>query len=87
MQIIYSCQFIKDYRRLDNKTKEKAEEKEDVFRENPFDARLKTHKLNGHLSDLWSFSVDYDCRIIFEIQSEKVFVFHAIGSHSIYEKF
>jgi len=87
MQIIYSPQFIKDYKRIDNKTKEKAEEKERIFRKNPFNARLKTHKLSGRLYDLWSFFVDYDCRIIFEIKSEKVIVFHAIGGHSIYKKF
>jgi addiction module RelE/StbE family toxin len=87
MQIIYSAQFIKDYKRLDNKTKEKAEQKEEIFRENPFNAILKTHKLNGRLNDLWSFSIDYDCRIIFEFQSEKIIVFHAIGGHSIYKKY
>jgi len=84
MQIIYSAQFTKDYKRLDNKVKDKAEEKEATFRKNPFDVRLKTHKLSGRLSDLWSFSVDYNCRIIFEFQSEKIIIFHAIGGHSIY---
>ena len=87
MKIIYSAQFIRDYRRLDNKTKQKAEEKEEIFKENPSNAVLKTHKLSGRLDDLWSFSVDYDCRIIFEFQSEKVIIFHAIGGHSIYKKF
>ena len=87
MQIIYSAQFIRDYKRLDSRTKEKAEEKEEIFRENPFNAILKTHKLSGRLDNLWSFSVDYDCRIIFEIKTEKVFIFHAIGGHSIYKGF
>ena len=65
MQIIYSPQFAKDYRRLDNLTKEKTEKQEIIFRRNPFDSRLKTHKLSGRLRDLWSFSIDYNYRIIF----------------------
>ncbi len=87
MQIIYSPRFIKLYYRLDDLTKIKAEKKEKIFRKNPFDSRLETHKLSGRLNDLWSFSVDYDCRIVFEFQSEKTIVFHAIGGHSIYKRF
>ncbi len=87
MQIIYSPQFIKDYNRLEIQTKRKAEKKEIIFKKNPFDARLKTHKLSGRLRDTWSFSIDYNYRIIFEFQSEKTIIFHAIGGHSIYKKF
>ena len=86
MQIIYSPQFVKDYKKINNQTKRKAEAKENIFRGNPFDSRLKTHKLSGKLRDLWSFSVDYDCRIIFEFKSEKNVIFHAIGGHSIYKQ-
>ena len=85
MQIIYSPRFIKLYNRLDNQTKLKAEKKEAIFLKNPFDSRLETHKLSGRLDGLWSFSIDYDCRIIFEFKSEKVIIFHAIGGHSIYK--
>jgi len=84
MQIIYSPQFVKDYKRLSSQLKLKAEVKEKIFCSNPFDGRLKTHKLSGKLRDFWSFSIDYDCRIIFEFKSEKVIIFHAIGGHSIY---
>jgi len=85
MQIIYSPQFKKDYKKIDGQIKRKAEAKENIFRSNPFNKCLKTHKLSGKLHDLWSFSVDYDCRIIFEFKSEKVVIFHAIGSHSVYK--
>ncbi len=85
MQIIYSPQFIKDYRSLNEPAKRKAETKENIFRNNPFDNRLKTHKLSGKLRNLWSFSVDYNCRIIFEFKNRKVVIFHAIGGHFIYK--
>jgi mRNA-degrading endonuclease YafQ of YafQ-DinJ toxin-antitoxin module len=64
--------------------KEKVEEKEVTFKEDPFDPRLKTHKLNGDLSGLWAFSVDYSIRIIFEFENQETVKFHAIGGHDIY---
>jgi addiction module RelE/StbE family toxin len=86
MQIFYSPQFIKDFKRLQKETQIKAKEKEEIFRKNPFDDRLKTHKLNGALYEFWSFSVDYDCRIIFKFHNKNVTRFEAIGGHSIYKK-
>ncbi|MEK7664969.1 MAG: type II toxin-antitoxin system mRNA interferase toxin, RelE/StbE family [Patescibacteria group bacterium] len=83
--MIYSLRFVKDYKRINEYLKIKAEIKENIFRKNFFDNRLKTHKLSGKFQNLWSFSVDYDCRIIFEFKSRKVVIFHAIGGHSIYK--
>jgi addiction module RelE/StbE family toxin len=51
------------------------------FRDNPFDPSLKTHKLSGKLKDLWIFSVDRDCRIIFYFTDDQKVVFVDIGSH------
>jgi len=85
MKIVYSPRFVKLYNKLNNSIKLKAEKKEEIFRKNPFDSRLETHKLSGWLDGLWSFSVDYDCRIIFELKNEKMVIFHAIGGHSIYK--
>lgn len=86
MEIIYSPQFARDYRRLPETTRRKAEEKEKIFRVNPFDNRLKTHKLSGRLADCFAFSIDYRYRIIFEFLDGKKLIFHAIGDHSIYKK-
>ena len=49
----------------------------DLFIDDPFNPKLKTHKLTGKFKDLWSFSIDYDLRIIFffeKNQSKAVFV-------------
>ena len=54
----------------------------DLFINNPYDPALKTHKLSGKLKDLWSFSVEYDLRVIFyfaDNNSKAVFV--NFGSH------
>jgi addiction module RelE/StbE family toxin len=84
MKIIYSQQFQKEFRDMSEEIKDKAEQREKIFRENPFDIRLKTHKLSGRLYDLWSFSIDYRYRIIFEFIDGDKIVFHVIGDHSIY---
>ena len=39
-------------------------DKLNLFIADPFDPRLKTHKLSGRLKDLWSFSIDYDLRVV-----------------------
>lgn len=53
---------------------------------NPFDAKLKTHKLHGKLMRLWACHVEYDYRIVFAFEkdpdSEKdLLVLIDIGKH------
>jgi mRNA-degrading endonuclease YafQ of YafQ-DinJ toxin-antitoxin module len=67
MQIIYSPQFKREYSQLPDIVKRKAEKKEKIFRTNPFDNRLKTHKLGKRLAGLWSFSIDYRYRIFLNL--------------------
>ena len=85
MKIYYSSKFAKEYRKLSANIKLKAEKREKIFRKDPFDPRLKTHKLKGILQDYLSFSIDYQYRIIFEFRSETVVWFHSVGTHEIYE--
>ncbi len=87
MQIIYSPQFQREYKLLPDIVKTKAEKMEKIFRNNPFDNRLKTHKLSGRLMGFWSFSIDYRYRIVFEFLDGKTTIFHIVGDHSIYKKF
>ena len=84
MNTRYTPQFLHGYKRLPNIIKKKAQEKEKVFRKNPFDTRLKTHKLQGELDGCWAFSVDFKHRIIFSFENDREVIFHAIGGHSIY---
>ena len=51
------------------------------FTIDPFDTSLKTHKLSGKLKDLWSFSIDYDERVLFYFAEDAKAVFVDIGSH------
>ena len=36
-----------------------------IFKNDPFDNRLYTHKLSGKLKDLWSFRINRDVRVVF----------------------
>ena len=52
----------------------------------PFSPALKTHKLKGDLENLWSCTVEYDCRIIFQFHKlddelEEAIVLINLGSH------
>lgn len=84
-KIYYSSKFAKEYKRLSTKAKLAAEKKEIIFRKNPFDPRLKTHKLAGKLKSYYSFSIDYQIRIIFEFAGKDTVWFLSVGTHEIYK--
>jgi len=85
MKIIYSAKFAREYKKLPNQIKDKAEKQEKIFRQNPFDSRLKTHRLYGKLKKFYSFSVGYKHRLIFEFADKNTVYFHSIGTHSVYQ--
>ena len=86
MEILYSTKFDREYKKLPGDIKNIAEEQEKLFRKNPFDPKLKTHKLKGRLHGFLSFSIGYKYRIIFEFsKNKKTVYFHAVGDHDVYQ--
>jgi addiction module RelE/StbE family toxin len=51
------------------------------FSNNPQNPVLKTHKLSGDKKELWSFTVQYDMRIIFGYETDKIAIIVNIGTH------
>ncbi|MFQ5632984.1 MAG: type II toxin-antitoxin system YafQ family toxin [bacterium] len=43
---------------------------------------MRTHKLSGKLKGLWSFSIEYDLRIVFYFADESKAIFVDIGTHN-----
>ena len=84
-EIRVSGRFERQYKKLPQKIKVLAKEKESIFRFNPFDQRLDTHKLRGKDRDLWAFSVTDSFRIKFAFAKESVVLFLEIGTHEIYK--
>jgi len=86
MKIIYTSKFEREYKKLSAQLKELTEKRVKIFRKNPFDSKLKTHKLHGKFKEFLAFSIDYKYRIVFEIsKNNKLVYFHSISDHDIYE--
>lgn len=84
MEVSFSSTFKRSFKKrikassdLETKFWQKLEQ----FTINPFDPSLKTHKLSGKLKEFWSFSIDYDKRVLFYFTQENKAVFVDIGSH------
>lgn len=57
-----------------------------MLAEDPFNLSLRTHKLKGDLDGVWSCSIDYDNRILFELienpdSGEEEISLLTLGSH------
>lgn len=56
-------------------------ERVERFKNDPFDPKLRTHKLSGKLKELWSFSIEYDLRVIFYFVDDQRTLFIDVGTH------
>lgn len=84
MLIRASSGFRKSYKKLPKNIKDRAKEKEKIFRNNPFDARLYTHKLHGKYKNYWAFTIVSRYRIMFAFVESEIIDFVDIGTHEIY---
>jgi addiction module RelE/StbE family toxin len=87
--LVWSAGFVRKFKRLVKKNpqlKTQIEKILELLTEDPFNSSLRTHKLKGDLDGVWSCSVDYDNRILFEFVinsdsgEEEIFLL-ALGSH------
>ena len=85
MKVDYSPKFLRQFKKLSKEVKENAIKCEKLFFKNPFDPKLKTHKLKGAKKEYWAFSISYHYRIGFTFVSGDLVRFHAIGTHDIYK--
>ena len=85
MKILVRPKFEKQLNKLPNNIQDLICEKEVLFCKDPFNPKLKTHKLKGKMDGFWSFSINYDYRIIFEFFENDKALFYLIGNHKIYK--
>jgi mRNA-degrading endonuclease YafQ of YafQ-DinJ toxin-antitoxin module len=85
VEIQVSERFKKSYHKLPARIKERAKEKEAVFRADPFDISLRTHKLSGKEEGFSAFWVNDSYRIKFIFLPSKEVLFLDIGTHKIYK--
>lgn len=87
VMIIYlTSRFKKSYRKLPRNLKERADEKDKIFRENPFNPILETHKLKGRLKNYWTYSVDENYRVLFRFENRNKVIYFDIDTHEIYKR-
>lgn len=64
-RIEYTEKFLKALKKLPANIIDLAEEKEKIFKENPFNPVLRTHKLVGKEKEHWAFWINYSYRVKF----------------------
>ena len=82
--IDFTPHFLKSFSRLPLAIQELAKKKDGWFRRNPFDPRLRTHKLKGELSGAWAYSVNREYRVLFRFLKGDEVIYYDIGTHDIY---
>ena len=73
MEVSFSSSFKKTFKKLIKSTELEPNFwlRIDLFVTDPYNQKLKTHKLSGKLKDLWSFSLGYDLRVVFYFTKDK----------------
>lgn len=85
VRVEYSRKFLKQVTKLPIHIIDQAQNKEVLFRSNPFDSRLGTHKLHGKEKELWAFWINRSYRIKFVFLKNGDALFLEIGTHEIYK--
>jgi hypothetical protein len=79
--------FWREFYALSPEQKQQVREKWQIFKLDPFDVRLGTHKINSLSArvkkPVWSVVIAYDLRALFVIDGDVVTTID-IGSHAIY---
>ena len=88
-RLVWHTSFRRAFKRRtrrDSRLRERILDTLAALVENPFEPGLKTHKLRGRLEGLWACWVEYDCRIVFALETDPLggddlIVLVDIGSH------
>jgi mRNA-degrading endonuclease YafQ of YafQ-DinJ toxin-antitoxin module len=84
-EIVISKQFARQFRKLDNHLKDEVVEKLELLKDPTNHHALKVHKLNGRLTNKYSFSVNYKVRVVFSYPVPTEIFLLLVGSHVVYD--
>lgn len=85
--LLRSSVFVKNARKLVKKQPQIANNIQntlEILCKDPFQAKLRTHKLKGELKDSYACSAGYDLRIVFkfvEYEQKQAILLESIGTH------
>jgi addiction module RelE/StbE family toxin len=80
-KISYSTKFQRKFKKFKKQDLELFRDLEEKLKINPFDPSLKTHKLQGNLSDVYSCRLNYKNRVLFMLLIEETILVYDMGSH------
>lgn len=87
MEVSFAPSFLRSLRSLPKALKDEIIEKVDLLAGEQSDQRLKVHKLGGRLRGCYSFSVNYQIRILFEyVGKPRRAYLVAVGDHDVYDR-
>jgi len=71
----------------DKKLSERIQKQLLLFSTNPKHPSLRTHKLSGSMSNIWSISVSMSIRMVYKLLDRETAYFIDIGTHrEVYKK-
>jgi mRNA-degrading endonuclease YafQ of YafQ-DinJ toxin-antitoxin module len=86
LEVKYTPHFIRMFNALSTDLQDEILERIEDFKDPQNHSRLRVHPLKCRLKGRWSFSVNYDFRVVFEYKNRKsVAECWAVGNHDIYK--
>lgn len=85
IRVGYAPGFLRSFNKLSGALQQEVEERVALFEKNPQNPSLRVHKLKGRLHGRWSFSVNYQYRIVFMYEKKHTAILLEVGDHFIYE--
>lgn len=86
IQIHFKPTFLRQFNALDQDLQSEVLDKIKLFKNKKNHKQLKVHKLKGLLNGRYSFSVNYQTRIVFLYEEKNELVLLAVGNHDVYKK-
>lgn len=80
LEVVYAPSFMRLYAKLDKNLQQEVKEKILFFTDTKNHIHLKVHKLRG-VKGIFSFSVNYKIRIVFEYIDNKKAALLSVGNH------
>jgi mRNA-degrading endonuclease YafQ of YafQ-DinJ toxin-antitoxin module len=79
----FERKFEKYEARLSETERQRLNKRLEIFADDVFDKRLKTHRLKGELKEYYAFSISYSERLVFKILDDEGIYLIEIGSHDV----
>lgn len=86
LEIHVASRFKRSFQKIPKAIKADFATKIDLFQQQPFHQKLRTHKLQGKLNTEFAFCLRDGYRVLFEFADNNVVLLVNIGAHDDYRK-